>query len=198
MEPNEPAFDVTIGRILVINASATFEDRALPLPFAAKIDELNGQLSTIATSSDEPSEIALEGRVDEFGQVVVSGQITPLAPKKNTNISVDFVNVEMPKFSAYAIRFAGREIASGKLDLKLGYEIRDSELVGENTIMLSDFELGDEVPHPDAINLPLGLAVALLKDSSGRINVDLPVTGDVDNPEFSIAGVLGDAAERSG
>jgi hypothetical protein len=65
--------------------------------------------------------------------------------------------------------------------------------VGENTIILSDFELGDEVPHPDAINLPLGLAIALLKDSSGRINVDLPVTGDVDNPEFSIAGVLGDA-----
>lgn len=188
-----PAFDVTVGRVVVNNASASFEDRALPLPFTAKIDELNGRLSTIATSSDVPSEIALEGRVDEFGQVLVSGQVTPLAPQKDTNINVDFVNVGMPKFSAYTIRFAGHEIASGKLDLKLGYEIRDSKLVGENSIVLSEFELGEKVAHPDAINLPLGLAVALLKDSSGRINVDLPISGDVDNPEFSIAGVVGDA-----
>ena len=190
---SEPAFDVTVGRILVNDAAASFEDRALPIPFSAKITELSGQLSTIATTSDAPSEVEFEGRVDEFGQVFISGHLTPLAPMDDTNISVNFTNVEIPKFSAYTIQFAGREIAGDKLDLKLGYEIRDSQLVGENNIVLREFELGDEVPHPDATSLPLDLAVALLKDSSGHINVDLPIRGDIDDPEFGIASVVGAA-----
>lgn len=188
-----PAFDVTVGRIVIKDAAAAFEDRALPLPFAARIHELNGQLSTIATSSTAPSEISLEGRVDEFGQVLVSGSLAPLDPKKDTRVSVNFVNVETPKLSAYTIRFAGREITSGKLDLKLDYEVSNSQLVAGNNIVLRDFELGDEVPHPDATSLPLDLALALLKDSSGNIDIDIPLSGDIDDPEFSIAGVVGTA-----
>ncbi len=190
--PRSP-LDVTIGRILINEAAANFEDRSLPLAFSARIDDLNGQLSTIATSGATPSEIELEGRVDEFGQVVLSGHLTPLALKKNTRVNVDFKNIEMPKMSAYAIRFAGHKIDSGKLDLSLGYEVTKSQLVGTNNIVLRDFELGDEVPHPDAADLPLGLAIALLKDSSGNIDVDLPVSGNVDNPEFSITSAVSTA-----
>lgn len=188
-----PPFDVTIGRIVINDSAAAFEDRSLPLPFSAQIDQLNGQLSTIATSSSEPSEISFEGRVDEFGQVVVAGHLTPLDPKRNTRVDVSFINVDMPKFSAYTIRFAGRAIESGKLDLVLGYTVTESQLVGDNNIVLREFELGDEVLHPGAANLPLGLAVALLKDPSGRINVDLPIRGDVDDPEFDIGSVVGTA-----
>ena len=111
----------------------------------------------------------------------------------NTDLAVVFENVEIPKFSAYTIPFAGREIESGKLDLNLGYLVKERQLVGENKIVLRDFELGDEVPHPDAMSLPLGLAVALLKDPSGNIDIDLPVRGDLDDPEFSYGRVIGKA-----
>jgi len=189
---SEP-MDITIGRIVIRDAAAAFEDRSLPLPFVAQIRDLNGELSTIATESAEPSQIGLEGRVDEYGQVVVSGSVMPLEPTRATDIRVDFTNVEMPKFSAYTIRFAGHEITSGKLDLELRYKVTESTLAGENAIVLHDFVLGDKVPHPGAADLPLGLAVALLKDSSGRISVDVPIRGNLDDPQFQIGGIIASA-----
>ena len=184
---------VTIGRVVVNNAAADFEDRSLPLPFDVSIAELNGTLTTIASTSAEPSEAVFEGKVDEFGLVKVSGTVTPLEPVLNTDLKVDFENVAMPKFSAYSVPFAGREIASGKLDLSLGYQLDQSELVGENKLVLRDFELGDKVEHPGASSLPLGLAVALLKNPDGTIDIDLPVRGNVDDPEFRYGGVVGKA-----
>ncbi len=185
-----PPFRVSIGRVLIEDASADFADRSLPLPFDVAISKLKGEMSTIDTASAEPSRVAAEGTVDEYGYLRVTGTVTPFEPARNTNLRAEFENVQMPKFSAYSVPFAGRKIASGSLDLDLGYEVSEGRLVGENNIVLREFELGEKVPHPDALSLPLGLAVALLKDSSGTIDVDLPVRGDLDSPEFSIGGVV--------
>lgn len=184
---------VTIGRVVVNDAAADFEDRSLPLPFDVRIAGLNGTLTTIASASSEPSTAALEGSVDEFGLVRVSGTLTPLEPPLNTDIKVDFENIAMPKFSAYSVPFAGREIASGKLDLFLVYRLEDGDLVGENQIVMRDFELGDKVEHPGASSLPLGLAVALLKGPDGTIDIDLPVRGNVNEPSFRYGRVVGEA-----
>ena len=185
--------NITIGRVIINEAAADFADESLPLPFNAKIASLNGSVSTISTSSNEPSSVEMEGKVDEFGLVRVTGTVTPLDASKNTNLAVVFENIDMPKFSAYAIPLAGRQIANGKLDLNLGYEVKERRLTGENKIVLRDFELGDEVDHPGAMSLPLSLAVALLKDPSGKIDVDLPVRGDLDDPEFGYGRVIGRA-----
>jgi hypothetical protein len=189
-ESGETGTAVTIGRVVVNDAAADFADLSLPLPFNAKIAALNGEISTIATTSSEPSTVKMEGSVDEFGQVQVSGTVTPLDPAVNTDVRVAFENVDMPKFSAYSIPFAGQEISSGRLDLDLGYAIKDGALVGENRVVLRDFELGDKVEHPGAMSLPLGLAVALLKDPSGKIDLDVPVRGDVNDPEFKYGAVV--------
>jgi hypothetical protein len=189
-EPSAFPFSVTIGRVLINDAAVDFTDESLPLPFSAKIKDLGGSLSTIATDSTEPSMVELEGAVDEYGLVRVTGFLMPLEVAQNTDIDVVFKNVDMPKFSAYTIPFAGREIASGRLDLDLDYQVVESRLVGENKIVLRDFELGDKVPHAGAASLPLGLAVALLKDSTGKIDIDLPVSGDLNDPEFGYGGVV--------
>ncbi len=181
---------VTIGRVVLIEAAADFADYSLPLPFSVKIEDLNGNMTTISTASSEPSTVSFEGKVDEYGFVRVTGSITPLSPSANTDLKVVFKNVNVPKFTAYTIPFAGREIASGSLDLELGYQVKKSELVGENKMILRDFELGEKVPHPGAMSLPLGLAVALLKDVDGNIDIDLPVRGNIDDPEFSYGGVV--------
>jgi len=184
---------VTVGRVVIADGAADFADRSLPLPFSVKIAELNGELSTIATASTEPSSVSLEGTVDEYGFLRITGSVTPLAPAENTDLRAEFENVAMPRFSAYSVPFAGRKIASGRLYLDLGYRLTDGRLAGDNSIVLREFELGEQVPHPDAMSLPLGLAVALLKDSSGTIDVDLPITGEVDDPEFSIGGIVAKA-----
>jgi len=186
----KPVMDITIGRVILIDAAANFADFSLPLPFDAKIEKLNGSLTTISSSSSEPSEISLEGKVDEYGSVTVSGTVTPLALALNTDLEVEFLNVGVPKFSAYTVPFAGREIASGRLDLDLGYKVTNGALVGQNKIVLRELELGQEVPHPGAMSLPLGLAIALLKDSSGKIDIDLPVQGNVDDPDFRYGRVV--------
>ena len=181
---------ITIGKVVIEDAAVDFEDLSLPLPFSAKIADLNGDISTIATNSSEPSAVELEGKVDEFGFVRVSGSATPLDFSRNTDLKVAFQNVAMPKLSAYTIPFAGREIDNGKVDLDLGYKVTAGELVGDNNIVLRDLQLGDKVEHPGAMSLPLGLAVALLKDADGKIDIDLPVRGNVDDPEFRIGGVI--------
>lgn len=189
-EDTTQAMDVLVGRVIFTDTGADFADNSLPLPFSARISELTGEISTVASASEAPSTVDLEGKVDEHGFVRISGSVTPLVPEKNTDLAVRFQNVEMPKFSAYSIPFAGREIANGRLDLDLGYELSEGRLVGENRIVLRDFELGEKVEHPDAMSLPLGLAVALLKDPSGVIDIELPVRGDLNDPEFKYGGVI--------
>ena len=189
----EPGFNITVGRVLIVDGAADFADQSLPLPFQAGIAKLNGGFTTIATGSTEPSEVTLEGKVDEFGLLQVSGTLTPFDLARNTDVRLHFQNVEVPTFTPYTVAFAGREIASGKLDLQLGYKVKDSELTGENKVVLRDFTLGDKVEHPGAMSLPLDLAVALLKGPDGAIDIDLPVRGNVDDPEFRYGRVIGKA-----
>jgi uncharacterized protein DUF748 len=189
-ESESQPMDILVGRVILEDASADFADESLPLPFAAEISNLNGDMTTISTTSSEPSTVEFEGGVDEHGFVRIAGSLTPFDPPSNTDIDVRFTNVLMPKFSSYSVPFAGRQIATGSLDLELGYRVDQGELLGENRIVLREFELGDKVDHPGAMSLPLGLAVALLKDPDGRIDIDLPVRGDVNDPDFSYGGVV--------
>jgi len=190
----DPAgMDITVGRIVLNEAAVDFSDFSLPLPFAANITRLSGDMTTISTGSQEPSTLDFEGAVDEFGMVSISGALTPLVPEQNTAVAVSFQNVDIPKFTSYSIPFAGREIAEGRLGLELEYSIKDGQLQGKNNIVISEFALGDKVPHPDATSLPLDLAVALLKDVDGNIDLDLPVSGDINDPQFSFGGIVGKA-----
>ena len=182
--------DIVIGGVQMQQGSLDFSDLSLPLPFRATITDLGGTLSTVSTVSGEPAEVQLEGQVEEFGLARIEGHLAPFDPLRNTDIRVAFRNLEMSSFSPYSVQFAGREIAAGKLNLDLGYTIADGRLVGRNDIVLSDLVLGDKVDHPDAASLPLGLAVALLKDSNGVIDIELPVEGDVNDPQFEIGGLI--------
>jgi len=184
------ALKVIIGGIQFDDGSMDFSDMSLPLPFTTHIARLNGTISTIDTDSNESANIRLEGKVDEFGLARIDGSINLLDPTRHTDVTVEFRNLLMPRMSPYTIEFAGRGIDAGKLDLSLNYKISDGMLRGENDVVLSDLVLGEKVDHPDAASLPLGLAVALLKDADGVIRIDLPVKGDINDPEFKIGGIV--------
>jgi len=181
---------IIIGGIRVDDGSMDFSDFSLPLPFATHIANLNGTISTIDTGSSAPANIRLEGQVDEYGLARIDGAMNMLDPIQKTDVTVEFRNLLMSNLSPYTAQFAGREIAAGKLGLELKYVVNDGMLQGENSVVMSDLVLGEKVDHPDAASLPLGLAVGLLKDADGVIDIELPVEGDINDPEFKIGGVI--------
>ena len=156
--------------------------------------DFSGGVTGISSDPASRTMIKLDGKVDEYGFTTVEGGISPFAPKTFTDLTVKFQNVEMKPLSPYSATFAGRKIASGTLNLKLEYKIQNSELLGENNVVLEKFTLGDRVEAPNAINLPLDLAIALLTDTEGKIDVAVPVKGNVDNPKFSYGHVIRQAA----
>ena len=188
-----PPLALTVGRVILDQAAVDFSDFSLPIPFVANITGLQGSMTTVSSASREPTALDFEGAVDEFGMVRITGTVTPMDPGSNTDVAVVFQNIDIPKFTSYSIPFAGREISEGRLDLNLDYRVEAGQLVGENNIVISKIALGQKVPHPEATSLPLDLAIALLKDVEGNIDIDLPVAGDVNDPEFSYGGVVGKA-----
>ena len=188
-----PPFPVTIDRVRVDNSSMNFSDLSLVLPFATRIHALNGVVAGLGFEPDRRATVKLDGQVDEFGLVKVDGALSALQPKVFTDIAVVFRNVPMSPLSAYSATFAGRKIEAGSMNLDLQYKLDHSELQGENKIVLERLKLGERVESPGALKLPLDLAIAVLTDSDGRINVAVPVHGNVDHPEFSYGRVIWDA-----
>ena len=191
-EPSPP-FPVTIDRVRVDNSSMNFSDLRLVLPFATRVHALNGVVAGLGFDPDRRATVKLDGRVEEYGLVKVDGALSPLQPKVFTDIAVVFRNVPMSPLSAYSATFAGRKIEAGTMNLDLQYKLDHSELQGETKIVLERLKLGERVESPGALKLPLDLAIAILTDKDGRINVAVPVRGNVGHPEFSFGRVIGDA-----
>jgi hypothetical protein len=189
-EANALPFAIVVGGIRVQDGSMDFADFSLPLPFATRIRQLEGTVSTIDTTSAAPANIRLEGKVDDYGLARIDGAMDLLDPIRRTDVTMEFRNLLMSNLSPYTVDFAGREIDEGKLDLDLRYRIVDGQLQGQNAAVMSDLVLGKEVDSPNAVSLPLDLAVALLTDADGVIDIDLPVEGDINDPEFRIGGVI--------
>ncbi len=184
---NGGGFPFSIGRVLIDNGDIVFADFSLQPKFMARIHDLKGQIGKLSSESTQAATVRLAGGVDRYGSVKVEGSIVPGDYKRSTELTLAFRNVAMASITPYSGKFAGRAIKSGRLTLDLKYKIRDSKMEGDNKIIVQNLVLGEHVNSPDAVNLPLDIAVALLTDSKGRIELGLPVSGDLDNPQFSIA-----------
>ena len=179
------AFPVTVRRLRLDNSSMNYADLSLILPFATRIHALNGVVAGLGSDANSRATVKLDGQVDEFGSVKVEGALSALQPKVFTDLAVTFRNVPMPTLSPYSATFAGRRIVAGSMNLDLEYKIDHSELLGSNKVVLERLKLGERVESPGAMRLPLDLAIAILSDADGRIDIAMPVRGNVDNPEFS-------------
>ncbi len=189
-QKKQTLFPVNIDRVRVEKSVVDFADLSLVLPFVTQITDFNGSVTGISSESTSRTSVKFDGRVDKYGLSTVEGSLSPFTPKTFTDLTVLFQNVEMKPLSPYSATFAGRKITSGKLNLKLEYKIQNSELLGENEVLLEQLTLGERVEAPNAINLPLDLAIALLTDAEGKINVAVPVRGNVDHPEFKYGRVI--------
>ena len=183
-------FPVRVRRVRVENAKLAFTDFSLRPQFSAKIYELGGVITGLSSRRDASSQIELDGRVDDFGLARIRGKLNPFVPADNTDVNVVFKNVDMVSASPYSMKFAGYKIAEGKISLDLEYKVRQGQLEGNNHIVLDKLTLGERIDSPDALKLPLELALAILKDSDGRIDLGVPVSGNMNDPQFSYGSVV--------
>ncbi len=180
---SEP-FPIKIMDITVKNGSADFMDQSLFYVFKTHIHDLNGKIYGVSSQPNETSNIDLDGVVDQYGSAKIQGSINAANPKKYTDMNVNFSNLALNNLTAYSATFAGYKIDDGKLFVKLGYKINDGKLDAANSVVIKHIKLGETVKDPSITVWPLRLAVALLEDSDGVIDIDLPIKGDLNNPDF--------------
>ncbi|MDD5320904.1 MAG: DUF748 domain-containing protein [Methylococcales bacterium] len=186
---NKPYFK--LGKIQIKNGSSDFSDLSLILPFAAQIESLDGGASDISSDKNSIMTVGLWGNAYDLAPVDIKGKISPYLG--DYNVEINFNGLPMPLISPYMVQFAGYTVEKGKITLGLKYNVENKKLTASNSIFIDQLELGEKVENPKAVSLPLKLAVALLKDSSGKIKLNVPITGSLDDPKFSIGAIVTDA-----
>ncbi len=183
-------FPVSIRRVRIEQGQLEFSDASVQPGFVAKIYELAGTANGLSSDRSTRAQFALEGRVDEFGYANLSGSLNPFALRDRTNFRVRFRNLDLATVTPYSVKFAGYRVASGRMSTDLNYRVRENRLEGDNKILLENLILGEKVDSPGASDLPIAFAIAILKDSEGKINVALPVSGNLDDPQFDYGAVI--------
>ena len=180
-----------LGKIKIIDGFSDFTDLSLILPFAAHIKGLDGGASGISSATNSSIDISLKGNAYDLSPVDISGKVSPFIG--DYNVEVNFNGLPMPLVSPYMVQFAGYKVEKGKMTLALKYKLANKQLTASNSLLIDQFELGEKIDNPNAVSIPLKLAVALLKDANGRIKFEVPVTGSLENPKFNIRAIIVDA-----
>jgi hypothetical protein len=181
----EDSMPISVDIIRIEEGSANFADFSMKPNFFTGIQDLTGTIKGLSSDSTARADVSLSGKVDKYAPVKISGQINPLIPKAYVDMAMSFKNMELTPLTPYSGKFVGYTIEKGKLSLDLKYKLSDNAIVGENVVLLDQLTLGDRVESPDTTKLPVRLAIALMRDTQGKIDIDLPVRGNLDDPEFS-------------
>ncbi|MFT3799657.1 MAG: DUF748 domain-containing protein [Burkholderiaceae bacterium] len=187
-KPAAPPPDVRVGKITLIDANVDFSDFFVRPNYSANLTGLNGGVSQL--SPEQPGDVELKGRIDNAGAVDVNGRLNPFSSALTMDIVADARDIDLPRLSPYSVKYIGHGIERGKLSAKLNYKIVDRKLTADNKVVLDQLTLGDRVADSQAPNLPVQFALALLTDRNGVIDVDLPISGSIDDPQFSIGGIV--------
>ncbi|MFM2348410.1 MAG: hypothetical protein RL654_3163 [Pseudomonadota bacterium] len=189
--PAELPIDLDIGPTRLSRARIDFEDRFIRPNYSADLDELHGQLGAWRSGSREMATLTLAGKVARTGDLSVSGRLQPLASPPALDIQARASDIELAPLSPYSGKYAGYGIERGKLSMDVAYRIDESgRLDATNRLVLKQLTFGEAVDSPDATALPVRLAVALLSDRHGVIDLDLPIGGSLNDPQFSVFGLV--------
>ncbi|MFL1515813.1 DUF748 domain-containing protein [Pseudomonas prosekii] len=186
----DKALAIRVGGVAINDGSANFADFSLTPNFATAVQQLNGAIGTIDSRQGKPATVDIKGKVDRYAPVTIKGAVNPFDPMASLDIATSFKRVELTTLTPYSGKFAGYRIRKGRLNLDLHYLITKGQLKAENKVVVEQLQLGEKVDSPDAVSLPLKLAIALLKDVDGKISIELPVTGDLNNPQFSVMPIV--------
>ena len=180
-------FPVQLGALVLENMSVHFEDESIEPHCAFDVQELSGTVKGLSSQEQGTATVDLHGKVGAASPFSISGKVNPLAKEPQLDLGVAFTNTDLTAFSTYLEKYAGHPLNKGKLSMGLHYDINQKQLKAENKFLIDHFTLGPRNDNTNATHLPVKLAVALLKDRNGQINLDIPLSGRTDDPQFRIA-----------
>jgi len=187
----DPPVDLAISATRISRGTVDFIDRFIQPNYSADLSELQGTIGAFRTGSRELATLALRGKVQRTGSLDISGQINPTAQPLALDLRARATDLELTPLSPYAGKYAGYGIERGKLGMDVAYRIApDGTLDAKNQIVINQLTFGDRVDSPNATQLPVLLAVALLKDRNGVIDLNIPVSGSIHDPQFSVFGLV--------
>ena len=185
-----PSMRMRIARIDIQDGVADFTDHSVTPTFSAAIYGLKGSIVGLSSDPASRAAVTLDGSVDRYAPVSIKGQINVLSAAAYTDITMSFSNIELPTFNPYSGKFAGYNIAQGKLSTQMQYHVENRKLDAKHHIVVDQLEFGDATESKQAVPLPIKLAVSLLKDRNGVITLDLPVGGSLDDPTFRVGPII--------
>jgi uncharacterized protein involved in outer membrane biogenesis len=183
---DKPLKDIQIGALSLQGGTIDFQDRYIKPNYGAKLVEIGGRVSGISSLASKTADVDLRGKLDNSAPLEITGRIHPFPDNLFVDLKAGFKDMDLSPLSPYAGKYAGYSIRKGKLSFELQYLIVEKKLDSKNKIFLNQFIFGDRVESPQATKLPVKLAVALLQDRKGDIDLDIPVTGTLNDPQFSV------------
>lgn len=186
-----PPAQIHIGQITLANGNLNYTDNFIKPNYTANITQLAGKIGAFGTdTSDKPADVTLQGSLDNNSPVDINGTINPLTPVAFLDIKANANDVELTHLTPYSGKYAGYPITKGRLTMDVHYQLDQGKLNADNHIVLNQLTFGDRMEGPGISHLPVKLAVALLKDSEGNIDIHVPVSGSLSDPKFSLGGVI--------
>jgi hypothetical protein len=181
---------MSIKKIVLQAGEANFADLSVTPNFATGIQKLEGSILGLSSKANSRAKVDIHGSVDAFAPVAITGEVNVLGPTLYTDLALSFRNMELSTFNPYSGKFAGYNITKGKLTTELHYKVDGRKLDAQHHIVVDQLEFGDKTASKDAVSLPIKLAVALLKDRNGVIDLNLPITGTLDDPKFRLGPII--------
>ncbi|MFC5472733.1 DUF748 domain-containing protein [Paraherbaspirillum soli] len=189
--PKANAPVIKIGQIVLKGGNINYTDNFVKPHYTANLTGMGGTIGAIASDQPQPAAIDLNGKIDNDAPVTISGSLNPLFKPMFLDIKASANDVELPGLTPYATKYAGYAIEKGKLSMDVSYHVENDKLIAQNNLRIDQLTFGDKIDSPTATKLPVLLAVALLKDRNGQININLPISGTLSDPDFSIGGIIG-------
>ena len=186
----EETMPVRIRQVRIENGTMDFADNFIKPNFAARIEQLSGTMTGLSSDPTSHAQLDFKGRVDEFSPVTIAGEVQPFSFERYTNIDLRFENISLPIFNPYSGSIAGYSIAKGKLTTDLHYVIENRNLDAKHHIIIDQLEWGESTAAKGEATLPVKFATVLLRDKDGVIDLDIPVTGTLDDPTFRIGPIV--------
>jgi hypothetical protein len=185
-----PRADIRIGGITLARSHLNYTDNFIKPNYTADITQLEGKIGAFGSAGGQPAGVSLQGQLDGNSPVSITGTINPLAPVAFLDVKGNAEGVELTHLSPYSDKYAGYPITSGRLTMDVHYMLDNGKLNADNHIFIEQLTFGDPVEGPGIKHLPVKLAVALLKNSQGQIDVHVPVSGSLDDPKFSVGSLI--------
>lgn len=179
-----------IGQVVLHRGAVAFSDRSIQPAFSADVTDLETRIRGLSSSADTQADVDLHAAINRAGSLSITGKANPLSKELFADIKVDVKDVELPPTSPYAGRYAGYLVDKGKLGISLDYHVANRQLQASNHVVLDQFTFGAKTDSHDAVKVPVRLAVAILKDRHGVIDLDLPIAGSLDDPEFKVGRLI--------